>query len=100
MRRTLHACLLTPAVPPADRCGRAYGHGGGLAALNSTTPCRLLASHDDAGLLSAAACTTPARGPAFRQKETRIIAALIFSLPLPLLSLVPDRVRATQRPSS
>jgi len=52
--RTFHACLLTPGVPVRDRCARAYGPGGGEAALDdkdaTSTSCRLLASHDDAGL--------------------------------------------------
>lgn len=79
--RTLHACLLTPAVPPADRCGRAYGHGGGLAALNSTTPCRLLASHDDAGLLSAAARLPPAATlVTVRDPVARILSAYEFAV--------------------
>ena len=47
--RTLHGCLLTPAIDAAQRCPRAYGPGGGAAA--AAVDCVLLASHDDASLL-------------------------------------------------
>lgn len=48
--RTLHACLLTLAVKPSERCARAYGPGGGDKAARGPG-CGLLASHDDASLL-------------------------------------------------
>lgn len=48
--RTLHGCLLTLAVPPSERCARAYGPGGGARAAKASG-CTVLASHDDASLL-------------------------------------------------